>query len=437
MASKTASKNANNTRAIAADIITSLVQGQGSLTNHLSQQRERDDYSFLQELCFGTCRHYYLLLGVFNILVKKPFKAKDLDLQNLVLVGLYQLRELATADHAAVNETVSAVKALGKPWARGLVNGILRNYQRRAEAITAELPDSARHAHPAWLAAKLQAQWPDDADRLLAHGNARPPMTLRINTASTTRAAVQAQLLADGHRTQPGQWASSALYLDAPSAVAALPGFSSGEFSVQDEASQLVPTLLQLAPGQRVLDACAAPGGKTCHLLESEQSLSSLVAVDESAERLGRIQENLDRLRLKATLKAADARNLDAWWDGTAVDRILLDAPCSATGVIRRHPDIKLLRREADIPRLAALQQELLIALWPCLASGGLLLYTTCSLLRDENEATVAAFLAATPNAKYERITADWGVECPYGRQLLTGSDTEPDGFYFALLRKE
>jgi len=430
-------KAANNTRAIAANVITKLVQGQGSLTNHLSQQRERDDYSFLQELCFGTCRHYYLLLGVFNSLVKKPFKAKDLDLQSLVLVGLYQLRELATADHAAVNETVNAVSALGKPWARGLVNGVLRNYQRQADAIEADLPDSAWHAHPPWLAAMIQQQWPDQAGRILSNSNARPPMTLRVNTAITSRAAVQEELQANSQPSQPGQWASSALYLDMPSAVTALPGFGNGDFSVQDEASQLVPELLRLAPGQRVLDACAAPGGKTCHLLESEQSLSSLVAIDESPDRLTKIQENLDRLRLKATLKAADARKLDSWWDGQPFDRILLDAPCSATGVIRRHPDIKLLRQEADIARLATLQQQLLTSLWPSLAQGGLLLYTTCSLLRDENEDTIATFLAATAGAKYERITADWGVECPYGRQLLTGAHQEPDGFYFALLRKE
>lgn len=430
-------RDLSNTRAISAAIITSLIQGQGSLTNHLDQYRHLDDYSFLQELCFGTCRQYFLLRGLFTALVNKPLKTKDLDLQSLILVGLYQLRELATAEHAAVNETVAAVNAMGKPWARGLVNGVLRNYQRQREALEAGLSADARHAHPPWLARRLRQQWPDQAEQILAHGNTRPPMTLRSNRARIARADLQARLSGAGFECFPGKYALTSLYLVSPVAVAGLPGFGDGDFSVQDEASQLVPSLLQLEAGQRVLDACAAPGGKTCHILESEQSLAEVVAVDESSKRLARVAENLQRLGLQATLLAADARDTAAWWDGQPFDRILLDAPCSATGVIRRHPDIKLLRQETDIERLAALQRQLLTALWPCLARGGRLLYTTCSLLRDENEASVGAFLEATADAKYERITADWGVECRYGRQLLTGDATASDGFYFALLRKE
>ena len=231
--------------------------------------------------------------------------------------------------------------------------------------------------------------------------------------------------------------ADSALYLDKPAPVTDLPGFAEGKVSVQDEASQLVPKLLQLEPGQRVLDACAAPGGKSCHILESEHSLTSLTSIDMTQSKLDRIRENFERLGLESSLVAADASEIEAWWDGNHFDRILLDAPCSATGVIRRHPDIKLLRRPEQIKALEEIQSNLLEKLWTCLKPGGLLLYTTCSLLRQENEDTIKRFLDSTDSAKYEAIAADWGVECAFGRQLLPGTNSGPDGFFYAVLRKE
>lgn len=261
-------------------------------------------------------------------------------------------------------------------------------------------------------------------------------MTLRVNLQQTQRNLYLSRLAAAGISASPGNLSESAVYLANACGVTDLPGFDSGEVSVQDEASQLVAPLLQLAPGQTVLDACAAPGGKTTHILESESLLTGVVAVDTNAERLALLKENLDRLQLQASVKQADIMHRDKWWDGTLFDRILLDAPCSATGVIRRHPDIKLLRQQSDIDAYCSRQLSLLKTLWDCLAPGGLLLYTTCSVLRCENELIIDAFLNHNPAAKYQAIAADWGVECRYGRQLLPGHSGH-DGFYFARLGKD
>ena len=427
-----------NVRAIAARLIHSLSEDKGSLTNLLSEHLDHPEYSYLQELCFGTCRHYFLLQGLLKQLLNKPIKAKDHDLRCLLLLGLYQLRELSTADYAVINETVNAAIALDKGWAKGFVNGVLRNYQRNRDVLDTKLSQSEQVAFPQWLFAAIRKQWPEQSDSIFSNSNQRPPLTLRVNKAKGTREQ-QLQILADAEiPASAGALSSAAIYLEQARPVMEIPGFSDGRISVQDEASQLVPGLLDLKSGLRVLDACAAPGGKTCHIAESEQSLTELTAIDTDARRVARIEENLQRLGLRATLLAADARNTTKWWKRKPhYDRILLDAPCSATGVIRRHPDIKVLRRANDLPRLVELQQQLLGALWPCLAPGGLLLYTTCSLLREENENQIEQFLSKCEDAKYEGITADWGVECRYGRQLLTGTTNEPDGFYFALLRKE
>jgi 16S rRNA (cytosine967-C5)-methyltransferase len=233
-----------------------------------------------------------------------------------------------------------------------------------------------------------------------------------------------------------GKLSDSAIYLDKPAPVNDIPGFNEGLLSIQDEASQLVPGLLHLEPGLRVLDACAAPGGKTCHLIESEDLLTQMVCIDRAQAKLKRIEENLQRLHLQAKLIEADAADTNQWWDGNQFERILLDAPCSATGVIRRHPDIKLLRRPSDIENLTKIQFQLLNNLWACLKPGGLLLYTTCSLLRQENEEVLRRFLDSCDSAKHEAIVADWGVECALGRQLLPSTGLGPDGFFYAVLRK-
>jgi 16S rRNA (cytosine967-C5)-methyltransferase len=295
---------------------------------------------------------------------------------------------------------------------------------------------ASRASHPDWLVQAIATAWPDQLEDILDAGNARPPLTLRVNLARQSREHYLQKLSSLEIKATPGLLADSAIYLSEPIPVNEIPGFAGGEVSVQDEASQLVAGTLRLEPGLLLLDACAAPGGKTSSILESERSLTRLIAIDRDKSRLSRIEENLQRLQLEAELVCADAAILESWWDGEAFDRVLLDAPCSATGVIRRHPDIKLLRTPEQVTALLATQQQLLHQLWQCLKSGGLLLYTTCSILPEENQAQIQQFLDSHNDAKYEGITADWGVECESGRQLLPSTHSGTDGFFFSLLRK-
>lgn len=428
-----------NSRAIAAGILSQLLVGKGSLTTHLSNYKNQPDYALLQETCFGSCRWFHLLEQILAALLSKALRSKDTDLKCLLLVAIYQLRELSVPAYAVINESVAATKSLGKPWAKALVNGVLRNYLRRKDEIEQDLAERDELfllSHPQWLSREISQQWPDQCLQILANNNLRPPMTLRVNLTKKSREEILRLLAKAGMQAIAGTLADSAIYLEQPIAVDRVPGFAQGWLSVQDEASQLVPALLQLGADMRVLDACAAPGGKTCHILESEQSLTSCVSVDISPQRMEKIRENLSRLGLKAELQVADVSKVAQWWDGEQFDRILLDVPCSATGVIRRHPDIKLLRSAADIVTLVNTQQQILRALWPCLKPGGLLLYTSCSVLRQENEHGLAQFLRSVENAKYQGITADWGVECSLGRQLLPGKNNAPDGFFYCVLQK-
>jgi 16S rRNA (cytosine967-C5)-methyltransferase len=339
--------------------------------------------------------------------------------------------------HAAVAETVGAARRLHKAWAAALVNATLRGFLREREQLLAALdtdPVSAL-AHPAWLLDELRAAWPQQWQAIAAANNVRPPMTLRVNPRHGDAAAWRTRLTTAGHPAATVAAAPSALQLDAPCDVKILPGFATGALSVQDAAAQLAAPLLAVRPGQRVLDACAAPGGKTCHLLESQPALAELVALDRSAERLERVRENLVRLGGTARLVAADAAEVDSWWDGKPFERILLDAPCSGSGVIRRHPDIKLLRRPEDLVHLAGEQQRLLRAVWPLLAPGGRLLYATCSVLPVENERQISHFLADYEEAEELPITAEWGHPRDHGRQILPG-EAGMDGFFYALLQR-
>lgn len=430
---------ANNSRAIAAKILGGVLKEQGSLTNQLDPFRNEAEFQFIQELCFGTCRWFHQLDFLLQELLTKPLKPKDRDVRALLLIGLYQLKFMRVPDHAAINETVSATFDLKQRWARGLVNAVLRNFQRQAVTLEAKL-DSAdlahRASHPGWLVETIAAAWPDQLEDILDAGNARPPLTLRVNLLRQSRETYLEKLSSQGINATPGLLADSAIYLSEPLPVHEIPGFTEGEVSVQDEASQLVAGALRLEPGLTLLDACAAPGGKTAHILESECSLTRIVSIDKEQSRLARIEENLQRLQLKAELVCADASALSAWWDGEAFDRVLLDAPCSATGVIRRHPDIKLLRTPEQVTALLQTQQQLLHQLWQCLKPGGLFLYTTCSILPEENQTQIRQFLDRHDDAKYEGITADWGVECETGRQLLPSIHSGTDGFFFSLLRK-
>ncbi len=427
-------------RATAARTLSKLLAQEGSLASLLNRAEYPDDESsfpLLQEIVFGTCRWFYQLDAILVQLLSKPLKPKDNDIRCLLLIGLYQLHFLRVPDYAVVNETVAATKVLKKEWARALVNAILRSFLRDPETI---LQNSVKHAqgkysHPAWLIESLRQAWPNQWMQILESNNLRPPMTLRVNTQSISRENFLAALQQAGIDATPGALATSSVYLAAPCSVESIPGFSEGLCSVQDEASQLIPDLLELEDGQRLLDACAAPGGKTCHLLESGIAFAELVALDNEPRRLERLHQNLKRLNLTATVLTGDAAHPDQWWGGNPFDRILLDAPCSATGIIRRHPDIKLLRRESDIPKLSALQNQLLGALWVCLKPGGLLLYSTCSVLPQENSAIVDRFIRAHEDANLEPIDTQWGVECTIGKQLLPGAGGN-DGFYFARIRK-
>ena len=429
----------NRTRATAARILAKLLLGEGSLSTSLDPHREQNDYQLLQEICFGCCRWFHQLDFLLQHLLSKHLKQKDQDLRSLLIIGLYQLRFMRIPDHAAINEAVEATDDLKKRWARGLTNAVLRSYQRRRTELQETLQLEGlpqRESHPNWLVSILASSWPGEFEEILIANNRRPPLTLRVNLSRQSRQQYLDKIGQAGLKAHAGELAASAVYLDQPVPVGSIPGFFDGAVSVQDEASQLVPELLQLAPGLAVLDACAAPGGKTCHILESEDSLTSFTSLDRSPIRLIKIQENLERLQLKAALLCADGTDTDAWWTGETFDRILLDAPCSASGVIRRHPDIKLLLTPAKIEKVIIEQRRLLNTLWACLRPGGLLLYTTCSVLPKENQEQMRTFLGAHEDAKYEGITADWGVECEFGRQLLPSADRGTDGFFFSSLRK-
>lgn len=391
------------------------------------------DRALLQELCFGACRFYFRHQAMLRDFLPKPLKAKDADVLALLHLGIYQLLHTRIPDHAAIGATVEAAQGLKKPWAKGLINGVLRNAQRRLPELrqaAADLPN-----HPSWLVDQVQQAWPDTWQEILAANDQRPPFTLRVNCSRTTREVYLGDLRNLDFAAEPCAFAADGVTLAQACPVTELPGFAEAAVSVQDEAAQLAADLLQLTPGLRILDACCAPGGKTCHMLEREPALDEVVALDVEASRMVRVEDNLRRLGLTATLKVADATRLTDWWDQAAFDRILLDAPCSATGVIRRHPDIKLLRRANDIDKLADLQRQLLRQLWQTLKPGGLLVYATCSVLPQENEETVAAFVAEQNDAEHIPIDADWGHTRSYGRQLLP-RDGGHDGFYYALLRK-
>ncbi|HTO18031.1 MAG TPA: 16S rRNA (cytosine(967)-C(5))-methyltransferase RsmB [Pseudomonas sp.] len=429
-----------NPRLAAAQALAAVLQGRASLGSSLPPLLERvevRDRGLVQELAFGTARWQPRLALLVEKLLEKPFKAADRDVEALLLVGLYQLFYTRVPAHAAIGETVGCSDKLKKPWAKGLLNAVLRRAQREGEALFAELERDpvSRTAHPRWLQKRLKADWPEHWEAICAANNLHPPLILRVNRRHGSRDAYLDELRAAGLEAEPCAFSPDGIRLLQPCDVTGLPGFAEGRLSVQDEAAQLAAGLLELAPGQRVLDACAAPGGKTCHLLEREPGLGEVIALDAEPLRLTRVRENLERLRLQATLVAADARDTAAWWDGKPFQRILLDAPCSATGVIRRHPDIKLTRQAEDISALATLQGELLDALWPTLEVGGILLYATCSVLPEENSANIGAFLARTPGARELGIPGDFGLKPAHGRQLLPQPDGH-DGFYYAKLMK-
>jgi 16S rRNA (cytosine967-C5)-methyltransferase len=426
-----------NLRLLAARVLARVVSDGQSLTAALEQALQTvespQDRALVQALCYGVCRQYHRLDFMLVRLLDRPLK--DIHIRLLILVGLYQLGFMRIKTHAAVSETVSA--AGRKPWAKGLINALLRRYLRERESIekAADENVSASFSHPAWLIAKIREDWPAQADRCLRENNQPPPFALRVNLARISRETYGELLSAQGLAAEPAGFCASALILDQPVPVERLPGFADGLVSVQDTAAQLAAGLLDVQPGQRVLDLCAAPGGKTAHILEMQPQLKEMVALDVDGNRMRRVEDNLRRLGLEAKTAVGDAARPEDWWDGEVFDRILVDAPCSALGVVRRHPDIKLLRRAEDIEPLVAQQRAILNAAWGLLAPGGCMLYATCSVLKEENERQIVDFLAAHPAATEWPIAAAWGVACAVGRQILPG-DFAMDGFYYARLRK-
>ena len=392
------------------------------------------DQAFAMACIYGVLRRYYSLSEELDGYLQKPLRKKDNDLFCLLLSALFQIRYMNVRDHAAVNENVSACKGLGKTWARGLINAVLR------KAIVSDPPagtgnDEIHFEHPDWLIKALRQDWPDDWAQILRANNQQAPLTLRINRRKTSRAEYL-----EGNQEAIGGvrstlHAEAGIRLDDACPVEEIPGFKDGLVSVQDEAAQLAVTLLGLKGAQRILDACAAPGGKTSHILETCSDDSELWAVDVSASRLEDLHHNLTRLNLSAHVCTGDASLPGQWWDELPFDRILVDAPCTGTGVIRRHPDIRFHRAPEQIAAMHEQQCAILSALWPLLRNGGTLLYVTCSILRAENDATIDHVMKSLPGIKIDSIDTSWGRETLYGRQILPGED-DMDGFFFCRLKK-
>ena len=399
-------------------------------------ENERDR-ALVQELSYGTLRMLPRLEALAGMLLHKPLKRDDADLEALLLISLYQLTAMRVPAHAAVAAGVDATRLLGKGWAASLVNALLRRYLREHQQLLARANQfpAAKWLFPPWLLRRLQTAWPDRWHDIVSASNTQAPMSLRVNAARLTRAEYATQLAASGIASRPAPHAPEGLTLDRPLPATQLPGLEDGLVSVQDAGAQLAAHLLGAATGEQVLDACAAPGGKTAHILELAGNALELTAVDADAARLERVRANLDRLGLRARILCGDASAPSGAWADRTYRRILLDVPCSATGVIRRHPDIKWLRRDTDIDALATRQSQMLEAVWPSLETGGTLLYVTCSLLPEENEQQIAGFLSRHPEAQAPRIDAAWGTAREIGRQTVP-TDGGMDGFFYARLEK-
>ena len=429
-----------DSRAAAALAVHGVRERGQSLTRLLADsllRRAPVDRALTQELAYGTLRTLPRLEALAALLLHRPMRPADRDLESLILVGLYQITALSTPAHAAVAATVDAARLIGKPEKAGLVNALLRRCLREREELNARVESlpAGRWLFPDWLLEQLQSDWPEHWEAIVTASNGRAPMTLRVNACRNDRRAYAALLAESGIASRPAREFDTGLTLDRPMPFKALPGFDDGLVSVQDAGAQLAAVLLDARPGERVLDACAAPGGKTAAILERAGGRLDLVAIDSDRTRLETLEANLERLGLEALVETADAGNPSGEWAESGFDRILLDVPCSATGVIRRHPDIKWLRHPEDIPPLCEQQRRILDAAWLLLRPGGRLLYCTCSLLAAENQDQIAAFLARASDVVEVPVPADWGLSRVHGRQLLPRPGGA-DGFYFAILER-
>lgn len=427
-------KNSVNLRGIAAQLVEQVIDKGQSLSTVLPQAQRQladKDRALLQELSFGVIRFLPQLDHIILQLMDKPMKGKQRVIHYLLMVGIYQLKHTRVPPHAALAETVQAAVSLKRQSFKGLINGVLRTYQRRQSEFTFEhAADSVKYLHPSWFINRIKAAWPDEWVSIVEANNSRPPMWLRVNALHHSRDDWLNMLQEAGFSATTTPLSPQALRLEKPVGVTLLPGFHDGWITVQDLSAQRCSLYLDPQPGEKILDICAAPGGKTTHILELARN-AEVTAVDIDEQRLARVAENLERLNLTATLICGDGRYPDQWLDDQRFDRILLDAPCSATGVIRRHPDIKWLRRDNDIAELALLQKEIFEAAWKRLKSGGTLLYATCSILPEENSRQVADFIASHSDASH--VALPEGTD--QGLQVLP-SELGGDGFFYAKLIK-
>ncbi len=444
--------NATSPRAVAAKIIAQILNNHGSLSTLFSgeelQSLSPPDRALTKELCFGVMRNFFQLENIASQLLKKPLRNKDYDIYALLLIGCYQILQMRTADHAAVSETVEATKILKKKWATGVINGSLRNLLRNTSQMVSKANNSieSRLNFPQWLLDELQSKWKDNWESIIDASNQRAPMVLRINTRLTNIEEYSDLLSKEDIPFKLHQFCPDAIVLDNAVAVSLLPGFEDGLVSVQDGAAQLAVEIMDIKPEMRILDCCAAPGGKTCHILEHYDV--DLTAIDLEPNRADMIEDNLERLGLSAQVITADATAIDEWWDGDKFDRILLDAPCSGTGVIRRHPDIKVLRTPKEVEQLQQQQLKLLDSMWELVKDNGELIYATCSVLPQENSMLISKWLKTKSDAKHVPINADWGsnpnLGQEFGRQILPNASTNMDnihigmdGFFYAKLCKQ
>jgi len=430
-----------NLQLVAAHVLRDVIDQGRALDRTIDTEASRlkpEQRSLLMEMAYGGCRFYSYFDGLLGRLLEKPVRRKDRMVHFLMVVGLYQLKFMRTPDHAAVNQTVKALSASKQSWARGLVNGVLRGFLRQVEKGELDqfeqlLTPAQQAAFPQFLHDAIVAAWPEQATQVFAASNQKPPMTLRVNSQKTTREGYLEMLASHDFNATPTPESDTGIVLEQPLPVTELPFFKEGWVSVQDESAQLCTGEMRLANGMRVLDGCAAPGGKTCAMLEAEPGIT-LTAVD-LPERVESIQQNLDRLGLDATILDMGLEEYGDWWDGKPWDRILLDVPCSGSGVIRRHPDIRHRRQPGDLERFASQQLELLDTAWNMLAPGGALLYVTCSILPGENDEVIEGFLDRVSGAGVDAVNGVGGIETRYGRQRLPGFHTG-DGFYYCRLVK-
>ncbi len=431
-----------DTRALAAKtlhkVVNKSVPLDQALIDTLQNISQHNERGFIQELCYGTMRWYPRLEFIVVSLLDKPLKQKDGDIMMLLFLGLYQLEFMRTPEHAAVSSTVNACESLKKPWAKNLINAILRRYLREKLKIQEAIHDDqcAHYAHPEWLIDRFRKDWPEHWTGLLEKANQYPPFHLRVNLSLNSRDEYLQLLNDDNLKALPLPLVDSAIVLEPAISTEKLPGFNCGKVSVQDQGAQLAASLLCIAPGMRVLDACAAPGGKAAHICESQSEIKELVAIDKDDSRVALLESTRTRMVIDMTLVTADATKTESWWDGEMFDRILIDAPCSATGVMRRHPDIKILRKAEQISPLLAVQKKLLSALWLLLREGGIMVYSSCSLFREENDCQIEKHLRNCNDAELVKFDADWGIATDFGRQSLATTD-DTDSFYYSVLKKK